>query len=260
MISPDGRYVAFRSDSSNLALPAPSEGICIRDRQLGTTEYASYCYDGSIPNGETDPPSISPDARFVVFRSSGTNLVPNDTNANTDVFLYDRYASSFTSICDPLDAAVLDCPCNNPPASPGRGCDNSSATGGAMLAASGVASLSADTLAFSTTGEKPNATSILLEGDSVLATGAPFGQGVRCVGGTLRRLYTKTAHNGAVLVPDLAASDPTVSARCAQLGVAITLGETRVFLVYYRDPLVLGGCAATSTYNATQSGAVLYAP
>ncbi|MBK7642908.1 MAG: calcium-binding protein [Planctomycetes bacterium] len=256
-ITPDGRFIAFRGAFS---VPAPVSGIWIRDRQLGTTEYASYCYDGSIPAQGADVPSISPDARYIVFRSTSPDLVPNDTNANTDVFLYDRYASSFTSICDPLDAAVLDCPCNNPPASPGRGCDNSSATGGAMLAASGVASLSADTLAFSTTGEKPNATSILLEGDSVLATGAPFGQGVRCVGGTLRRLYTKTAHNGAVLVPDLAASDPTVSARCAQLGVAITLGETRVFLVYYRDPLVLGGCGATSTYNATQSGTVVYAP
>jgi hypothetical protein len=33
-------------------------------------------------------------------------------------------------------------------------------------------------------------------------------------------------------------------------------GQSRWYLVYYRDPTVLGGCPASSTFNATQTGAV----
>lgn len=41
-------------------------------------------------NGESFDPSISDNGRFVVFSSDATNLVANDTNGRTDVFLADR--------------------------------------------------------------------------------------------------------------------------------------------------------------------------
>ncbi|MBK7643299.1 MAG: hypothetical protein IPJ19_09640 [Planctomycetes bacterium] len=256
VLSPDGRFVAF-GGASTLSGPI---GLWFRDRQLGTTEYTSYCYDGSLPDYGIGAPSISPDARYLVFRSLATNIVAGDTNGFTDVFLRDRFASGFTSLCDPLDPGVADCPCNNPPALPGRGCGNSSHTGGALLSAEGIAYLSQDTLSFATRGEGPHATSILLAGDSLLPGGVAFGQGVRCVGGNLLRFFVKTALNGSIRAPDLAAGDPTISARSSQLGVTLPPGETRVFLVYYRDPIVLGGCGAALTFNATQSGAVVYWP
>jgi hypothetical protein len=40
----------------------------------------------------------------------------------------------------------------------------------------------------------------------------------------------------------------------------IQAGESRWYLVYYRDPIVLGGCPATSTFNATQTGQVTWWP
>ena len=162
----------------------------------------------------------------------------------------------FTTFCFPgIDA--ISCPCGNPPASAGRGCNNSSNTGGAILTKSGNADLSSDSLVFTATGEKPTATSIFLQGTTA-TSGASFGQGVRCASGTLKRLYTKTAVAGVVTAPQ--GGDPDVSVRSAALGDTIGAGETRYYLVYYRDPTVLGGCAATRTFNATQTGAVGWVP
>ena len=41
-------------------------------------------------------------------------------------------------------------------------------------------------------------------------------------------------------------------------GDLIAAGTHRYYLVYYRDPVVLGSCAASSTFNATQSLDVLW--
>jgi hypothetical protein len=91
-ISGDGRYVAFASDASNL-VPNDTNGkkdIFVHDRQTGQTDRVSVDSFGSEANGWSAWVSISADGRMVVFNSSATNLVPNDTNSNTDVFAYDR--------------------------------------------------------------------------------------------------------------------------------------------------------------------------
>ena len=75
-----------------------------------------------------------------------------------------------------------------------------------------------------------------------------FGDGLRCAGGALKRLYTKTAASGSITAPQ--AGDPTVSARSAALGDPIPLGATRVYHTYYRDPN-LGFCPAG--FNATNA-------
>jgi hypothetical protein len=143
------------------------------------------------------------------------------------------------------------CPCGNPPANSPRGCENSSGTGGAQLVSSGVASLSNDTLHFVTNGERPTATSIVLQGTVEVTNGTTFGMGVRCVGGTLKRLYVKTAAGGSISAPG--PGDLSVSARSAQLNAPIAAGTSRWYAVYYRDPNVLGGCSAASTFNITQT-------
>jgi hypothetical protein len=40
----------------------------------------------------------------------------------------------------------------------------------------------------------------------------------------------------------------------------ITPGTHRYYQVYYRDPTVLGGCAATATFNVTQAIDVTWNP
>jgi len=260
-LSEDGRCVAFESASNNLtAGDTGAFDVFVRDRSLGTTERISVSTAGSQANGDSEMGSISASGRFVVFRSLASNLVPADTNAYSDVFVHDRFSCGFSSTCDPGINNVIPCPCGNPPSGSGRGCDNSSFSGGASLSASGISYLSMDSLVLSTAGERSTATSILLEGDAWIPGGQVFGQGVRCAGGNLRRLYVKPAIAGSTSMPDFNAGDPSISVRSAQVGAPIQPGQSYSFLVYYRDPVILGGCPATSTFNGTQTGLVAYWP
>ena len=259
-ISADGRFVAFDSTATNLVAGDTNgeRDVFVRDRLAFTTERVSRASGGAQGNDSSNTPSISGDGRFVAFASDADNLVAGDTNDFQDVFVHDREASGFTSVCHPGVDGVIGCPCGNPPAAVGRGCENSSATGGAFLTASGQAYLAADSLVLTTFAEKPTALSIVLQGSATIPAGVVYGQGVRCVGGSLVRLYTRNAVSGSVSVP--AAGDPSVSAQSAAKGDTIPPGQTRWYLVYYRDGNVLGGCPATSKFNATQTGRITWMP
>ena len=162
------------------------------------------------------------------------------------------------ALCFPGEDGVQACPCGNPPSEHGRGCENSAGTGGARLDATGRSSLANDTLHLTTRGELGSAASIVLQGTLANPAGATFGQGVRCVGGTLRRLYNKVAVGGSIVAPG--PGDLPIAQRSAALGDPIAQGQHRFYGVYYRDPNVLGSCPATSTLNATQELDVLWVP
>jgi len=141
------------------------------------------------------------------------------------------------------------CPCANSGLA-GRGCDNSVATGGAVL--SGLGSLSPDTLVLTSTGELPSVLSVFLQGNQVLAAPVSFGDGLRCAGGVLKRLYIKNASGGVVSAP--ATGDLPISAQSALLGDTIAPGTSRWYQVYYRDPNQ-GFCSAPqgNTWNVTNA-------
>jgi hypothetical protein len=142
------------------------------------------------------------------------------------------------TFCEPGIGSVIACPCGNLPSGLGRGCNNSSGTGGATLIDLGVASVSADTLVFTTSDERPTALSIVLQGHAELSSGTPYGDGVLCLGDSLRRLYVKSASGGSITAPS--GSDPSISARSAALGDPILGGSERRYQVYYRDPAAFG--------------------
>ena len=160
------------------------------------------------------------------------------------------------TFCEPGLQGVIVCPCANPPSGPGRGCDNSSATGGATLTDTGLPSLAADTVVFTTTGEKPTAVSIVLQGTASIPAGVPYGDGIRCVGGALKRLYIKNAVGGSITAP--AGLEPPVSVRSAALGQPIPPGSTRFYMVYYRDGQIFGcpPSPGTATFNGTSGRSV----
>jgi Tol biopolymer transport system component len=99
-ITPDGRYVAFASSATNLVSSDKNNAVDIflRDRLLGTTERVTQVGRKTVANGESSFPAISPDARFVAFKSFADNLVPNDTNFTSDVFLVDRQAGTVARV------------------------------------------------------------------------------------------------------------------------------------------------------------------
>ena len=61
-----------------------------------------------------------------------------------------------------------------------------------------------------------------------------FGDGLRCIGGTLKRLYAKAATAGSVSAPG--ASDNPITVQSALLGDPIAPGSTRYYQTYCRDP------------------------
>ena len=259
-ISADGRIVAFYGDSTNLVagdLNATYD-VFTHDRATGVTERVSVSTTGIEGNGSSGYPNLSGDGRFVSFGSASSNLVGGDTNGFFDAFVRDRIASGFTSLCDPGSAGVIACPCGNPPSGPGRGCNNSSGTGGAILSASGMAYLSSDSLVFTTSGEKPTSLSLVAQWIGGNPTGVVFGQGVRCTSGTFKRLYSANAVGGSITLPNFGAGHLTVSAQSAAKGDTILAGQSRWYVVYYRDNTVLGGCPALSNFNATQTGKVAW--
>lgn len=98
--TPDGRYLAFTSYSSNL-VPGDtnnSNDVFVFDRQTGQTSRVSLNSNGNQGDFDSFTPSISADGRFVSFHSLATNLIEGDTNAVRDVFVRDRLTGKTTRI------------------------------------------------------------------------------------------------------------------------------------------------------------------
>jgi Tol biopolymer transport system component len=91
-ISGDGRYVAFWSNASNLVSPATSgyQHIFVHDRIEGETFLISAASDGTEGNGGSNNPSITADGGLITFESNASNLVPEDNNDDTDIFVHHR--------------------------------------------------------------------------------------------------------------------------------------------------------------------------
>ncbi len=139
-----------------------------------------------------------------------------------------------TSYCfgDGLDPNVTTlCPCLNFGGA-GRGCANFANAQGAQLSASGTTS--PDTVQLTSAGELNTSLSIFLQGTTSNGSGLLFGDGVRCVTGSLKRLYSKNASGGTVTAP--VGAEASVTARSSLLGDTILPGTSRFYQVYYRDP------------------------
>lgn len=91
VISGDGRYVTYRSLATNLVEnDANTVGdIFLYDRLNLTTTRVSVNSNGDEANGDSQNPSISADGRYIVFESGASNLVANDSNNYSDIFLHD---------------------------------------------------------------------------------------------------------------------------------------------------------------------------
>jgi len=119
---------------------------------------------------------------------------------------------------------------------------------GALLVATGATN--PDTIVLAASGMPSSALSIFIQGNARLFDGAVFGDGVRCAGGTLKRIAVRGSTGGASTYP--AGGDPSISARSAALGDPFGPGATRYYQTYYRNPAP-GFCPSPpgSTFNIT---------
>lgn len=96
----DGRTVTFESEATNL-IASDTNGysdVFTRDRNLSQTARINIGLGGAQPNAPAYDPEISADRVYVVFKSAASNLVSNDTNSRSDIFVFDRLKSTTTRI------------------------------------------------------------------------------------------------------------------------------------------------------------------
>jgi Tol biopolymer transport system component len=100
LMTPDGRYVAFKSDASNLTSTTDSNSgsdIFRRDVDAGTTQLVSVNSAGTAAGnaGFNVVTDITPDGRYIAFVSGSSNLTAlPDGNGSADPFRRDMTAGA----------------------------------------------------------------------------------------------------------------------------------------------------------------------
>jgi hypothetical protein len=95
-------------------------------------------------------------------------------------------------------------------------------------------SIAKDDVVLIASGERPTVISVFLQGNASVGP-LLFGDGLRCAGGALKRLYAKNAVGGVASAPG--AGDLSIRARSAALGDPIPAGAMRYYQTYYRDSI-----------------------
>jgi hypothetical protein len=79
----NGRFVAYEHRGN------PTQ-IYVADADSGIAKLVSANLSGTNANGSSSSPLITPDGRFIVFQSVASDLVENDDNTASDIFVADR--------------------------------------------------------------------------------------------------------------------------------------------------------------------------
>ncbi|MCY2959149.1 MAG: hypothetical protein NTY35_03205 [Planctomycetota bacterium] len=199
-------------------------------QQAGVT-YALH--HASVPAGGSI--TIRASTYQVAGTINGFQLVRSDTPAQT--------------VCVG-DGSGTACPCGNA-GGPGRGCANSVNSAGARLDASGTAWVSGDSFVLSGSG-MPNGPVLYIQGSTAMngGLGVALGDGLRCAGGLVVRLGTKSNVGGASSYPQ--PGDTSISVRGA-----VVAGGTHTYQAWYRNAATY--CTA-DTFNLTNGLSVIWMP
>jgi len=166
----------------------------------------------------------------------------NDFPGQAPIALRVREARRFASYCAG-DGSATNCPCSNLGAT-GRGCRNSFPTFGAQLAGDGLASVADDDVVLTSSGMPASSSALFFQGTAQqnAGLGSMFGDGLRCVGGAVIRLGTKTASGGVASYPTV--GDASISVR----GLVPPAGGVRYYQAWYRNAAAF---CTVSTFNLT---------
>ncbi|HIP40197.1 MAG TPA: hypothetical protein EYG88_12590 [Desulfocapsa sulfexigens] len=108
-IASDGRFITFRSEANNLVDGDTNNAydIFLHDRNTGITKRVSVASDNTERNLPSRNPAISSNGEFIVFHSSATNLVYNDTNDATDAFVHNHVSKGSQTMPVPSTLFLL---------------------------------------------------------------------------------------------------------------------------------------------------------
>lgn len=148
---------------------------------------------------------------------------------------------------DGLDPVVTTpCPCG--PGGAGRGCPNSVGAG-AALSAAGTGC--ANNVVLFGQFMPASSSAIYLSGTATTFGGTPFGDGVLCIGGALRRLATRVNVGGASAFP-APGSLTTLSAASLTMPCS---GDVRHYQTYYRNAAPF---CTPATFNVTNAVSIVW--
>jgi len=145
------------------------------------------------------------------------------------------------------DGSAGPCPCGNTGAG-GHGCASSATTGGTLIP-EGLAYVSADTFSLLSTQLPVGTSCLFFQGTNLATTGSAFGDGLRCLSGTIARLGTKAATNGTATYPG--PGDLPIAVK----GGLPAEGGTRGYQVWYRNS---ANFCTPATFNLTAGLRVLW--
>jgi hypothetical protein len=193
-------------------------------------------------------PAGNPGMISLPITAAGTS---NASGAGNLITQFNQAASASLSVCytytPPFHVFCIGdgsgstgpCPCmNDAPSGTTSGCLNSSGLGG-VLTATGVPSISHDTLHLTITQLPMGAQGWFVQADGALngGHGAPFGDGENCLQGNIIFMQ-KIAIGGNVLPPP---GSPPISVL-----FGIMAGQTKYYQGWYREPHPVGPCGGMS--------------
>ena len=91
-VSSNGNLVAFESLLSGV------NQILLQNMESNEITQITNSLSGTVPNGSSFAPCISANGHYLAFHSMASDLVPDDTNDKSDVFLYNIYSKKLTKI------------------------------------------------------------------------------------------------------------------------------------------------------------------
>jgi len=208
--------------------------------------------NGAVSCANTAPADgfYTPAAYCGAFAPDGLPWVLNWTAADAYGFITVDQGPG-TPYC--FGSAGTPCPCSN--TTEGRiasaGCGSGASVDGAWLTGSGVASLSADTLVLTCYNTQPSQSGLYFQANNQIAN--PWGDGVQCAGGGLKRLGVR--FSDASGMSTTAGFAQSISVKAGN----ITAGSTKNYQLWYRDTTGSQPCGAgVNDFNASNGYSVTW--
>ncbi|MCP5034908.1 MAG: hypothetical protein GY939_24135, partial [Actinomycetia bacterium] len=90
-VSGDGSTIVYSSNASNLVADDSNDSVdvFVYDVATATTTRVSVATNGTETNANSYDPAVSGDGSTIVYPSDASNLVTDDNNGYSDVFVYD---------------------------------------------------------------------------------------------------------------------------------------------------------------------------
>ena len=219
-----------------VAIANPTQGDCDNDNLGDACEIAAGAPDCNL-NGRPDSCDVAPGGGSP---DANTNGIPDSCEVNGGTPFCFGYGAANGGVA---------CPCNNTvPAGSAAGCQNSTGQGG-KLVGSGLSSVSSDTLVLSSS-QMSGGFCVFLQANT-LPVASFYGDGTRCIGGSMRRLAQKAVIGGTASFPNPGDS------RISQVGAIPALGGVKAYQVAYRDA---SGTLCGSGYHITNAVSVIWVP